>query len=280
MNTREERHAEALRKSGEPIRNYWFGDNTLLTIFFNASSVGIPEAERYVIKTVTMLRNHRHLPGFEERIAKIIHEETGHSRVHDAYNVYLSTTGLDLRFHLRAAKKINAFLSIFSLRTRLAICATIEHFTASMARQILDTGILEGKRVDERMDRVWTWHALEELDHRSIAFDLYYAAGGTYPHRLFGTLICSFIFLYMQNVCFLSFMHQRGVLFDAYVWKKGLPFLFGRRGIYRSFFLDWARYFSPTFHPSKVPIRNRLQKQLHHYHIENELIHYFPTATP
>ncbi len=281
VNERERMHAWKLEERRIPIRPWWYKDNVLFTLFLNAASVGIPEAERFVVSTVKELTSQAKFPELEKKIIDIIHEEEAHARVHDAYNEYLKTTGIDFEMYVQRGKNINYFLERhFSLKTRLAVCSTIEHFTASMAKQVLDTAIFEGRGVDERMDRVWTWHALEELHHRSTVFELYVAAGGGFVRRVIAALFATLLFLYMQHAGFLSFMRQRGVLFDGAIWKKGLPLLFGKRGVYRHLVLDWLRLFWPAFHPEDIPIRNVLQKQLHHYHIESQLIAYFATATP
>lgn len=276
VNKREERDAEELRRRGVPIRQLWYKDNILFTLFLNAASVEIPDAERFVVETVRELTSNTRFPGLEKKIKDIIHEETAHARVHDAYNRYLKSTGLVFDKHIQILKNISDFLRRnFSLKTRIAVCSTIEHFTSSMAKQILDTAIFEGRNIDERMDRVWTWHALEELHHRSTVFELYLATGGRFPRRIFAVLIATFIFLYMQTTCFLSFLRQRGVLFSGRAWKNGLPLLFGKRGIYRHLLIDWLRLFWPSFRPEDIPIRNVLQKQLQHYHIESDLAEYF-----
>jgi hypothetical protein len=54
--------------------------------------------------------------------------------------------------------------------------------------------------------------------------------------------------------------------------------LFGKKGVYRHLLIDWLRLFWPTFRPTDIPISNRLQKQLRHYHVESELISYFKDA--
>ena len=278
VNEREKHHAERLVKDEVHIKPAWFKHNTLFTLFLNASSVGIPDAERFIISTVTEYANTAKQDALKESIQTLIHEESAHSRVHDAYNNYLRSVGFRIDDILRREKKLTDFLlKHFSLKTRLAFCAITEHFTAIMAKQILDTGILEGEDIDERMDRVWTWHALEELDHRATAFDLYLAAGGGYVRRVLAGLLSSALFLYMQQTCFFSLMSQKNALFNLQVWKRGMPFLFGTKGIYRHLFTDWLRFFKPGFHPSSLSIRNALKKQLHHYHIESELISYFKT---
>ena len=47
------------------------------------------------------------------------------------------------------------------------------------------------------------------------------------------------------------------------------------RGVYALVLKYWFSYFRPGFHPTDIPIENRLKKQLHHYHIEDELVGYF-----
>jgi predicted metal-dependent hydrolase len=279
VNAREERNAQLLAAHGTPIEDAWFEGNILFGLFMHASSVAIPEAERMVIRTVEEADAKYDLSRLRREVDNIIHEETAHSRVHDAYNGYLHRAGFYIQPHVARVERIGEFLQKhFALKTRLAMCAVIEHFTATMAKQVLDTGIFEGRGVDERMDRVWTWHAVEELDHRSTVYDIYLALGGGYLRRVFAALVMGVIFLFLMASCLPSLMRQRGVLWSAGVWRKGLPMLFGKRGVYRHVIGYWLTLFKPKFHPTQMDITNALKKQLHHYHIEDELINYFKTA--
>jgi hypothetical protein len=276
VNERERKHAHSLQARGIKIPPVWYKHDALFSLFCNASSIQIPDAERFVVDTVREAARAGSFPGLETEIEKLIHEEIAHSEVHDAYNEYIKTTGLSIDRHTAKIKRIARFLHRHcSLQTKLAMCATTEHFTASLAKEILETGIFEGKDVDERMDRVWTWHALEELDHRSIAFDLYIATGGTYLRRVLTGLLATVLFFYLHHTCFLSLLRQRGLLFNGRVWRRGLPHIFGKHGIYRHFFIDWLAFFRIDFHPEKIPIRNVFKQQLHHYHVESELMDYF-----
>src|SRR3989338_7385895 len=132
VNERERLHAEALRQGGVPIRSWWYKDNVLFTLFINAASVGIPDAERLVISTVREITDHKRFPAMEKQVADIIHEETAHARVHDMYNEYLKSTGLEFEKYTRRGRILAAFIERhFSLKTRLAVTSTIDHFTAT-----------------------------------------------------------------------------------------------------------------------------------------------------
>jgi predicted metal-dependent hydrolase len=280
INERERIHAAELVQAGVPIREWWFKDSALLSFLFNASSATVPEGERFIVRAADDacgLISDEHL---KKQGQTLIHEETAHARMHDAYNRYLEEIDLPAQKYNAETKALLLFFERrFSLKTRLAVCAMIEHFTAIFSKQVLDTGILEGEDVDERMDRIWSWHCLEELEHRSTAIDMYRKIGGGYFRRVAAAMLSSVLFAIVHTRCLLVFLNRKGLLWKRRTWKIGWKYIFGKRGVYRLFLTDWVLFFRPGFHPQDIPIENRFQKQLHHYHIEEELVGYFPKET-
>jgi uncharacterized protein len=276
LSEREELHALALQRAHRPIRPNWYEDNRLVTILFNSSSVGIPLGEALVAEAAEAVIPHLRHKNLIQEAHKLIHEERAHILVHEAYNNYLRRHGFPVECQqARLQRMLDRVNRHSSLKTRLAIGAAFEHFTAISAKQILEHNILENEQVDDRLERVWTWHALEELDHRNATFDLYHAMGGGYLRRAWGALIAMFLFIHTHYTCFFTYLYQQGLLFNLKVWRQGLPKMLGRNGIYGHLFTNWLRYFKPGFHPTQIPITNPLQKQLHHYHIEHNLADYF-----
>jgi predicted metal-dependent hydrolase len=277
INERERTHAAQLVAAGTPIPQWWFRRSAMLTFLFNASSTTVPEGERFIIRAARDARDFTSDEGLKKRAETLMHEEAAHARMHDAYNRYLDSLGLPTEKYYEETKRLIQFLEKrFSLMGRLAVCTMIEHFTAIFSKQVLDTGILEGEDVDERMDRVWSWHCIEEVEHRSTAFDLYLALGGGYFTRIGAAWLTSVLFAYMHTRCLFAFLAAKKALWKWNTWRYGLPYVFGPRGVYHLFLTDWIRFFKPGFHPYQIPIANRYHKQLHHYHIEEELVGYFP----
>jgi predicted metal-dependent hydrolase len=280
INERERLHAEELMNAGVPIREWWFKDNAMLSFLLNASSTTVPEGERFIVRAAEDARKLFNDEALQKSAETLVHEEMAHARVHDAYNRYLEEFGFPAhRYSSETRELVEFFERLFSLKGRLAICAMIEHFTAIFAKQIFETGILEGEDTDERMDRIWSWHSLEELEHRSTAIDMYRRIGGGYFLRAYAALIGSILFAYIHTRCLFGFLRAKKLLWKWHTWRTGLPYIFGKKGVYRLFLTEWILYFKPGFHPYDIPIENRFQKQLHHYHIEEELVSYFPSAT-
>jgi predicted metal-dependent hydrolase len=64
----------------------------------------------------------------------------------------------------------------------LAITVAIEHFTALFAQLMLRPGSIIDK-AEPSMRELWRSHAAEEMEHKSVAFDVYRAVGGTEAMR-------------------------------------------------------------------------------------------------
>ena len=65
---------------------------------------------------------------------------------------------------------------------QLACTAAFEHFTATFGQILLQSeNGLRQMRAPQR--RLWMWHALEEIEHKAVVFDVYQAVGGGYLRR-------------------------------------------------------------------------------------------------
>lgn len=252
--------------------------NMLISTLFNGASITIPDGERFVIRAAEDALPHCS-PELKKIAAHLMEEEAAHAKVHDAYNMYLRDRGYPVDRYVEKAKRATHFSNHHaSLLTRLAICAAIEHLTAISSRQALENKFFEREDVDPRMKRVWMWHATEELDHRSSAFDLYQALGGGYVRRIYAALLIGVFLFYIHVACIGALLKQEHMLWNWRAWKAASPYLFGKRGIYAHFIPDLLFYYVPNFHPSKLPLSHKLQERLQHYPIESELAEYFTTG--
>src|SRR4051794_41853245 len=66
---------------------------------------------------------------------------------------------------------------------RLAIIAAIEHITAMLGNWALNSPALDGAGADPTMLDLLRWHGAEEVEHRSVAYDLFQHLDGRYARR-------------------------------------------------------------------------------------------------
>lgn len=97
----------------------------------------------------------------------------------------------------------------------LALTAAFEHYTATMAEMMLTEAFLQDMFVDDELFRLWAWHAIEESEHRAVAFDVFKAVSGDEEIRLQAMRLAGWALLFMTgwHVAF-------GVLSDRRSWKN------------------------------------------------------------
>jgi uncharacterized protein len=255
------------------MKKYWYDNDAVVSSVFNASSIIVPVLEEFVAETVSKAKSEIADVTLKRDADILLHEERAHVKVHNRYNDILTEKGY--RFE-RVIYFEKAFLRFFrkraDLKTRLALCLCGEYFTSLMSKHSLEEGIfILHNGIDEHVRKIWIWHSLEELHHRSIAFDVYQHLGGGYVRRCLIMFVASTFFLFVHTWCFLSLLRQDKKIWSLNVLKDSFLFQFGIRGYYGSVLRHWVSFFMPHFHPSQLPIKDRLRK-LHHLHVEDKLI--------
>jgi uncharacterized protein len=133
----------------------------------------------------------------------------------------------------------------------LAVTCSLEHFTAILAELLITTP--EGRHILDTMApshrTLWAWHAIEETEHKAVAYDVFCAIGGTYLLRIYSHIITTVLFIAMCLYLNLKFMWESGHILDF----KGVGQLFYFLFVYPAFLTKliplWASYFRPSYHP-------------------------------
>ena len=233
----------------EALAGDWNGGSAFRTAFFNAMSLSFPSGERFFIDAVREHEEELQDPALREAVRGFIGQEAVHRRVHGAYNeTFCRRRGFDLDEleapFLEAVKWSEENLSPLA---RLAATVALEHLTAILAAALLDgrSGTLAG--ADPRVAELWRWHAVEETEHKSVAFDVYAVAGGC-PKRLRQTLkYATFNFLRDNFRAVRTMLRHDGHGPGAFA--SGMWYLFGWPGILRRLVPGWAAFLRPGFDP-------------------------------
>jgi uncharacterized protein len=243
------------------LPRHWYRGKAFDTHFMNALSLLFPNGEKFFIDAVRAYRDRNTDPKLERDIKAFISQEGWHRSAHRDYNDWLASLGLPVeRCEARQARRLQTVTEKVPPRGWLAATVCLEHFTAIMAQDLLAT--------DDRLEpmhphfrRIWTWHALEELEHKAVAWDLFDGTGGRYGTRVKAMFFVTFDFAWQVGRNTIDLLRAEGELWKLRTWLDGARFLFGpRRGVVWKILPQWLAFFRRDYHPWQHDDRPLIRK--------------------
>jgi hypothetical protein len=235
-----------------PWPRHWTGD-AFSSAWFNALSFSFPAGEQFFIDAVKLgaarLDEAAHAR-FADEVKGFIGQEATHRQVHDRFNRQLQAQGYVNHWDGRIRSRIARRLTGVDARVWLGLTAATEHFTAILSDHLLNRPQVLGQ-AELRLRDLWLWHASEETEHRSTAFDLYRATGGNerWRRRLYWVVTLHFSADLARQT--LHNLWRDGHWWRPATWAGAARFLFGRDGVVRHTWRPWRRYLDADFHPSQ-----------------------------
>ena len=167
----------------ETMPKYFYANNATATIFFAMLSASFPPGERFFMDSVRHFRNRVTDKRQRAAISGFMGQEAIHGREHDRLNELLAERGFDMETPERFVKVMLSVLTKLPKSTQLAATTFMEHFTALLAEQLLEDEEFRSL-ADPEMIKIWQWHALEELEHKAVAYDVYELIGNSHGERI------------------------------------------------------------------------------------------------
>lgn len=233
-------------------KGHWLGGDPVGTAVFNALSLTFPEGERMFMDAV---RNYRpQLKGkLLDDVKGFIAQEAIHSREHHALNLLIDRDRYPAAEVEAEVRERTSFSRTRGPMAMLVSTIALEHFTAMMAEMHMANQDLFDN-VDPGVEKLWRWHAMEETEHKAVAYDVFMEVtkdwSGFRRWRLRAWSMAFITVMFTRNITRYA---ARLLEADGYspkaalkavkhfVWKK--PGLFSR---------GWKTYFAwyrPGFHP-------------------------------
>ncbi len=236
---------------------FWFGGHPFKTRVFDALSLTFPDGERYFISSVRLFRDQITDPDLKARVKDFILQEAQHGIAHDKMNQLMMKQGMPVQEMIAFFKAhFDDLLKNRSPEYNIAITAASEHLTALMAECFYSRKETLAE-VDPFVRALFAWHAIEEMEHRDVAFDVMQdVAKVSYPLRasalaITSVLMCGFT-LYRTNIMLKADGFGRRERINLFA--EGLPWLFGKKGILSHMKKPYMDWFKPDFHPSQHPV--------------------------
>ena len=148
-------------------------------------SATFPDGEDFFVRSVRHYRDQLTDPELKRQVAGFIGQEAMHGREHRELNARLDDLGYPVAIVERFTKKGLAIRErIAPPEWNLAATVALEHVTATLAEIIMTDAETQASLGDGVLRDIYFWHALEESEHKAVAFDVYRAIGGSERVRI------------------------------------------------------------------------------------------------
>lgn len=249
---------------------HWIPGNAVATHMINSFHLVLPAGERWFIQCVQEAKPMISDAKLLEEIKGFVGQEMIHARAHGSFlTELLDKHGIDHkpitemgeegnRTRPEDRAKLKPKTRLRMLRFELAAVSAIEHYTAVLGQWIMKNDALDKAGVDPTMLDLLRWHGAEEVEHRSVVFDVFKKIGGGYLLRVVGWVL-SLAFLYWALIGGARFLLKRDPAIKRKVTYRWMYREYRRAakaglvpGIFRLLIIEGLVYLKPRHHPSQV----------------------------
>ena len=244
-------------------KRWWNGGDPVATAYFNSLSVTFPPGEAFFIRSVRHFRN-AVAPALKAQIDDFIRQEAVHSREHASFNEQAKNAGYDVSaIENEVTSRLGETRSNPPV-VNLAMTVALEHFTAILAHASLSRR-QHMPGVEPEIAALWKWHAIEEIEHKAVAFDTFLAVTQDMP-RFKRWALRSVVMWRVSKQFVIARMRNMRVFFEqdgintTRTWLRTLNYLWIYPGILRRIIPAWLAFFRPGFHPWDIDDRSLVTK--------------------
>ncbi|NNH68711.1 metal-dependent hydrolase [Nocardia uniformis] len=242
----------------EPMTRHFADGDIVLSHLSALLSAAFPPGEDSFVRSVRRVSGQIDDPVLKKRAAGFIGQEAMHGQQHRVLNDELVKMGyllVRVPHFAPGSRREKAFIraeNLIPARVHLAATAAAEHFTSVLARRVLTSPELQQiASANPEVRNLLNWHALEELEHKSVAFDVYRASGGGEAVRI-GVMTIP----YVGVIPFVAGAVALSILTDPRAWR---PITVARQAIdvlrgplVKGLQAEVREYLRPGFHPDDL----------------------------
>jgi predicted metal-dependent hydrolase len=176
-------------------------------------------------------------------------QEAMHGREHDRFNQALIKKGFDVETGVKSISKGLGLLKKLTPIQQLACTVVMEHATAHLAIQWLSHADLN-RLSDPKTLAMWQWHALEELEHKTVSYDVYKMLNeDQWITRFIAVCAVMGVVLPVSIYAAIVIAYKHGSHKNREEFIQGLKLLFGQDGFLRPLMTKAPDFLKKDFNP-------------------------------
>ncbi|OHU52686.1 metal-dependent hydrolase [Mycobacteroides chelonae] len=204
-----------------PSRRHFVAGDIAMSHLVALLSGFFPSGEEFFIQSVRRYDGQIGDPVLRKQVAGFIGQEMTHGIQHRELNTQLVrrgywATGFMDRMGTRLVQRMKQNRDRLPdpvARAALAVTAAVEHLTAILGEQVLSVAWIQQQLTDPEVRAMLNWHAIEEMEHKSVAFDVYRHVGGSERMRIAAMAVTLGLFLSRTVILLAS------IVTDPWAWR-------------------------------------------------------------
>ncbi|MCF6193953.1 MAG: metal-dependent hydrolase [Kangiellaceae bacterium] len=256
--------------------------NIYKSAFIAGLSASFPAGEQEFVDSVRNYRDKISNVDLQNQVKGFIGQEGHHSHQHRLVNQELDRLGYQTgKVDQLLKDMIDRRVKKLDNKWRLALTVAAEHVTAIMGEYILDhPKFLDG--MEKPFKDLLLWHAVEEIEHKSVAFDVYMECEGDIPFLHKATKISTrLIHLRLtRNMFVLAFRTKYWTSWKDF--SGCMSWMFGKNGMWRTLRAPYKTFFTQDFHPWRdggLELINKWQEEYYQADQDKNSLEYLQAHT-
>ena len=252
------------------VPEYWMNGSVGLTHFMTALSALFPAGETFFIDSVRAVRYHPSIKDnaeLQKEISAFIGQEAMHTQEHIGFNASAQNYGHDVaKLEKETDTVIKSFRKVLGIAGKpfgvtqemidLIGTTALEHFTATIASELLRNKHIQELMTDETMKTMWLWHAVEENEHKAVAYDVFEGVFGKGVKAYFartGGLVASMSLIFLTQSYFVLNLLKNDKNASLSAFKDIYTYGYSpSKGVITGMGKEMLAYFKPKFHPNDL----------------------------
>ena len=231
------------------VDKHWLKNSPFKTHFFNSFTLLFPEGEQLAIRVFKRKLNKIKDLKLKQDVVAFIGQEGQHAVAHSAFWSTLRQQGYKLDAFSQILQVFISKKQRFSTEFYISTVAGFEHFTDCLSEFVLESDYLEN--ADPQLKELFEWHFAEELEHKTVAYDVFLNTSSNYILRIIGLLNSHLLILGSVSLGLTILLAQDKQLFKLKTWQDLIQFLFLEEKFLFKALFNFFDYWRTDFHPSQ-----------------------------
>lgn len=254
----------------DEVPKHWILNNPVATHFVNSMHIVFPEGEKFFIRSVRKFTKDIKNEQLKKDIKGFCGQEGVHAREHErfwevmeeqnlkpeGYAKFLASTAFKGKYSVENlfVKNLNKISPRLGDKFGLSITTGLEHYTAILANALFHEPIATNNNFAPQMLELLHWHAAEEIEHKSVCFDVLREVDDSYILRVTGmgaATLMLWTYLGLGQVYFLYQDKDSSIIeLPKHLYEFIDLIVLGEIG--KGLTKNLLQYFKKDFHPNDI----------------------------